>query len=192
MSTTYILHGGKTSSDHPDNRRFFERFTQEVDISRVKILLCYWPRDKKHWGELLERDSEIIEKGTDKNVDFDIAEDSKDLLQKLPDYDVLYVAGGKAEPLESQYPLLSTLAEALQGKVFAGTSMGVFMVCESYVHSYGDSQDVVQKGLGMLPLQNLCHWDTEKDKESKLNLLRSHSNTPIMTLDEHKFVTIYN
>jgi len=68
--------------------------------------------------------------------------------------------------------------------------MGAFLASESYVLSF-DSQDsdTKHKGVGLLPIQTLCHWDVEEQKAMKLNLL--DSDNPIIVLNEGEFVTIY-
>lgn len=188
--TTYLLHGGATSKDLPGNDDFFAQFTKLVEKNEVKILLCYWSRNRDEWQKLIERDSAKIQKNTEKQVTFHVVEDESDLFSKIDEYDVLYVAGGDAELLEPHYESLSELKEKLDGKIYAGSSMGAFLASESYVLSF-DSQDSdnKHKGVGLLPIQTLCHWDIEEQKEMKLSLLDSHK--PIIVLNEGEFVEIY-
>lgn len=188
--TTFLLHGGATSKDLPGNDRFFAQFTELVKKDEVKILLCYWSRNRDEWQKLIERDSAKIQKNTEKQVTFHVVEDESDLFSKIDDYDVLYVAGGDAELLEPHYESLGQLKKKLDGKIYAGSSMGAFLASESYVLSF-DSQDsdTKHKGVGLLPIQTLCHWDIEEQKEMKLNLL--DGDKPIIVLNEGEFVTIY-
>jgi len=190
--TTFLLHGGATSKDLPGNKKFFAQFTQLVNKSQVKILLCYWAREKNNWQKVAERDIRKILANTDKKVEFHLVEDVADLLAKIDDYDVLYVAGGQAELLEPYYQKLVPLKDKLKNKVFIGSSMGAFMAAKSYVISYDGDGRVKHEGLGFLPFQVLCHWDLENKKEFKLNLLAEADNhRPILTLNEGEFVTIY-
>lgn len=103
---------------------------------------------------------------------------------------MLYVVGGDAELIEPCYKDLSELKTKLDGKIYAGSSMGAFLASEGYVLSF-DSQDSDTKhhGVGLLPIQTLCHWDIEGEKEMKLKLLDSVK--PIIVLNEGEFVTIY-
>jgi peptidase E len=126
--TTYLLHGGKTSVDNEQNDVFFRQFLDLVPKNDVKILMCYWARTQEEWKPLLMRDSEKIVRQTDKKVIFDMVDDPRDLFRKLPQADVLYVAGGDALPIERYYSDLSGLKKALEGKVYAGSSMGAFLV----------------------------------------------------------------
>ena len=188
--TTFLLHGGATSKNIPENDRFFAQFTERVDKNEVKILLCYWARKKDEWKKLFDRDTAKITQNTQKEVKFHVVEDIADLFSKINDFDVLYVAGGDAELLEPYYPDLSQLQEKLDGKVYAGISMGAFMASESYVLSF-DSQDDerLHNGIGLVPIQTLCHWNVEDKRAFKLDLLDSHK--PILTLSEGEFVEIY-
>jgi len=190
--TTYLLHGGRATRQTPQNEKFFGKFTELVDKEEISILLCYFAQEKEKWKDLVERDTNYIKSTTKKSVKILIAESPDDLLQKLDASDVLYVAGGEAELIEPTYKDLASLNQKLMGKVYAGSSMGAFLTAEQYILSFG-SQDTktVHKGLGLLSLQMLCHWDIEPDKERKLGMLTSSSDKPVLVLNEFEFVVMY-
>ncbi|NCS97321.1 MAG: type 1 glutamine amidotransferase-like domain-containing protein [Candidatus Pacebacteria bacterium] len=190
--TTYLLHGGKTSTQNAQNNAFFAQFTQLVASKRVTVLLCYFSREKGEWDALVQRDSESIVKHSSKEVTILVAQTPEDLLSKLDRSDVLYIAGGEAEYIEPLYVDLAPIKEKLVGKVFAGSSMGMFFAAEHYVLSF-DSQDskTVHDGLGLLPIQALCHWDKEDHKEIKLKLLHERSDLPVLVLNEFEHVVMY-
>lgn len=151
--------------------------------------MCYFAKDKNIWNTRLETDRNKIARQTTKKITLFLAQDPEDLLQNLDLSDVLYVAGGEAEPLESYLPQFQPLKEKLNGKVYLGCSMGAFIVSSQYVLSM-ENQDIseVHQGLGILPISTLCHWNIEKKKEIKVNLLKKFApSTPILTLDECKF-----
>jgi peptidase E len=188
MTTTFILHGGETTRDTSDNKLFFKYFTHFVEKDEINILMCYFTKDKKIWDTRLETDREKIESQTTKKVILTLAETPKDLLMKLDSADVLYVAGGDPEPIESYLPQLKDLKDKLKGKVYLGCSMGAFIVSSQYVLSF-EKQDIseVHHGLGLLPISTLCHWDIEKKKEEKIKLLKQAApDSPILTLNECK------
>lgn len=190
--TTYLLHGGATSKNLPGNNDFFAKLTSLVDKPKVKILLCYLSREKSDWEKLTKRDTTKIMDNTDKEFEYYVIKDPQDLIGKLPDYDVLYVAGGEAELIEPFYEELSPIKDILDGKVYARSSMGAFMASESYVLSYDSQQSgEVHKGIGLLPIQTLCHWDVEEKRQNKKELLSNYSKSPILSLDEGKSVTFY-
>lgn len=186
MNTTYILHGGATRKELVDNDYFFQQFTSHIDKQLVRILLCYFARKRNEWSKLLERDGPKIRKFSNKKIDLILVNDAGDLFEKLKETDVLYVAGGEAEHLEPYYPKLKGLESALKGKVYLGSSMGAFMVSKNYVLPFWD-KNKVHKGLGILPVSTLCHWDIETEKENMIKLLKKEDNqSPILLLDEGK------
>lgn len=190
--TTYVLHGGKTSKPHEGNEYFFSQFTKLPKSKTVTILLCYFSRERSTWESLIERDTTTIRKNSEKSVKILVAENPSDLFQKLEKSDVLYVAGGDAEPIEALYPQLTDLKVKLEGKVYAGSSMGAFLASESYVLSMSDqAENEVHTGVGLLPIQTLCHWNVEEHKDRKVGLLIDHSDTPIIVLNEFETVVIY-
>lgn len=190
--TTYILHGGATSTENEQNDNFFKQFTAHIDKDEVRILLCYWARSEEERSEILKRDKNKILKNSKKKIIFEVAQDPDDLFKKLKTCDVMYVVGGDPKLIEPYYKHLKKLKKALDGKIYLGSSMGAFLTSISYVVSSSKyKRDFVQSGVGLLPIQLLCHWDVEKKKELKRNLLLKNSNQPILTLNEFEFVEIY-
>jgi len=187
--TTYILHGGETSRDTPDNELFFKYFTHFVQKDEVRVLMCYFTKKKEIWETRLETDRKKIEKQTTKKVSLTLATDPENLIQKLDSHDVLYVAGGEPEPLESYLPLFKDFKQKLDGKVYVGCSMGAFIVSSQYVLTFEKQAAIkVHYGLGLLPMSALCHWDIEKKKEEKIRLLKQAApDIPILALNECKF-----
>ena len=189
MSTTYILHGGEVSPINESNNHFFEEFTKNSVTPSVKILMCYWAKQKDTWEAFCSRDKKLIEAQSKISTVFNMVVDPKDLFNKIADYDVLYVAGGGAKPIEPYYDELTNLKSQLEGKVYIGSSMGAFLVSTNYVLAQ-DSQNSknVHHGIGILPLNILCHWNVEKDQNQKLELLKTVGpNLPTLTLDECQY-----
>ena len=189
--TTYLLHGGKTSINNPNNDRFFDEFANLVDKPEVKILLCYWARTKDQWKTKSEQDISRIKKKTNKKIIFQLVENPTKLQIQLTENDVLYVAGGEAYLLEPYYKELGFLKEKLNNKIYAGSSMGTFLVSENYVLSLDDQDtNTIHQGVGLLPIQTLCHWNIETKKEQKLKLLKQN-NKPILVLNETEYVKVH-
>ncbi len=188
--TTYVLHGGAISKNLPSTADFYTQFTQLVPKQEVKILLCYWARKKEEWEKLVKRDTQKITQQCEKKVFFHVVEDVADLFAQIKDFDVLYVSGGDAEPIEKFYPDLVNLKKELSGKVYIGSSMGAFLASKRYVLS-PDSQDTYRThdGVGLLPIQVLCHWNLESEKQRKLDLL--DTSVPVLVLDEGQFSVLY-
>ena len=170
--TTYLLHGGAELHNRPGNPRFYKRILELVAGNEVRILLCLWSRPKDQWEQRRKQLLELIQSETNKKVIVDTIDDPTSLQSTVPNYDAFFLAGGDAERLESYYPNLDNLKNIVQKKIYIGTSMGAFIVSNSYVFSYSAQKPGVQKGLGILPINTLCHWDIEKSKTEKLELLQ--------------------
>lgn len=102
--TTYILHGGNVSTPSPKNQNFFKHFTSHVEKSEVSIALIYWARPLEKWAVLTKRDQNFIQSHTEKKLQFFVPESPAELHQLMPTLDVIFVAGGDAEPIEALLP----------------------------------------------------------------------------------------
>lgn len=190
--TTYILYGGRTKIDSANNRLFFKQFTDKVAKNKVKILLCYWARDKKNWNESFEKDKIKILAQSIKEVEINIVDTLEILPKQLKEADVLYFSGGEEESLRPYMSQLQFLKESLHNKVFIGSSMGAFLAAKHYVLSLSDQNDgVVYDGLGLVPYNILCHWNIEMNKDKKIAMLKEKDpQTPLLFIDEEKFETL--
>lgn len=192
MHTKYLLHGGNTSIKKESNSRFFKEMVDIPAKNNVRLLLCLWAVEKKFWDVKKESYRKKITENSYKNVEVEVVEDVDDFNAKIDQFDVLYVVGGDAKLIEPYYQKFTDLEKQLKGKTYAGGSMGAFMVCSNYILSfdYQDHQNV-HKGIGLLDINLLCHWDIEQRRELKINLLKKISpDLPILTLDEGEFVRI--
>lgn len=189
MTTTYILHGGKSKVESKGNDLFFHQPDVYVKKDEIKILMCYWARAKNQWEELFKRDTPKFVAQTKKKVTFSIAENPEDAYTKLTEHDVFFVSGGEGYHIEPLYPKLDKLKQTLEGKVYMGSSMGAFLVSRNYVLSLSTQDEhEVHEGLGIVPINTLCHWNIEKHKEEKVALLKKKDpETPIVPLDEEQF-----
>jgi len=67
--------------------------------------------------------------------------------------------------------------------------MGSFLAAKHYVLPLSDQkEDEVYEGLGLVPYNILCHWNVEKNKEIKINMLKEKdAQTPLLLIEEEKF-----
>ncbi|HRP36735.1 MAG TPA: Type 1 glutamine amidotransferase-like domain-containing protein [Candidatus Dojkabacteria bacterium] len=192
MHTKYLLHGGNTSIKKESNSRFFKEMMDIPAKNNARLLLCLWAVEKKFWDVKKESYKKKITENSDKNVEVEVVEDVDDFNAKIDQFDVLYVVGGDAKLIEPYYQKFTDLEKQLEGKTYAGGSMGAFMVCSHYILSF-DYQDElsVHDGLGLIDINLLCHWDIERKRELKIDMLKEKSpSKPILTLDEGEFVRI--
>ena len=187
--TTYILHGGRTKLDSASNNLFFKQFTDTVPKNQVKILLCYWAREKETWNELFENDKAKILKESTKKVDINIIDVSENLPTQLKEADVLYFSGVEEEFLRPYMSRLQFLRKVLDNKVYIGSSMGALLASKYYVLSLSNqNEDTVYDGLGLVPYNILCHWNIEANKDKKISMLKEKDpQTPLLLIEEEKF-----
>jgi peptidase E len=190
--TTYILQGGKTKIESINNELFFRQFTELVPKDNANILLCYWAREKKNWNELFENDKTKILKQSIKKAIINIIDTVESLKTQLKEADVLYFSGGEEEFLRPYVSELGFLKEALNNKIYIGSSMGAFLASKHYVLSLSrQNEDTVYDGLGLVPYNILCHWNIEKNKQKKIDMLKEKdSQTPILLIEEQQFEKI--
>lgn len=187
--TTIILHGGASKIHNPSNDKFFSLFSSLTTKRKISIAMVYWARPRETWDDVFNRDKPRILSQTDKTIYFTIPETPGQLMQQMSTIDVVYVAGGDAPNIEPLYKSLGGLKEALKGKIYLGSSMGAFMASTNYVLS-SDEKDTttVHPGLGLVPINVLCHWDVEPNQQMKEKLLTDYSTLAVVKLKETEFV----
>jgi hypothetical protein len=192
--TNYILHGGESSQPSPNKHRFFAQFTSLVDKPRVNILICTWARDSNDQDRVYQRDQELIRSASGDKVLTFTHTDSRQLENQLIDADVFYLGGGWSQFLDPHRDELMAVKPLLKDKVIIGSSMGAFYIATHYITSFDESWDkkTIEPGLGLIPINILCHWDKEQHPKIKLQSLSTQSPLPIITLNETEFVTVYH
>lgn len=190
--TTYILHGGDASAPSALNQEFFTQFTESVDKDSVNILLIFWAQEEHRWQESFDLYSSKIRENTTKNCKIKLINSEAKLYQEMPQADTIYFHGGTIH-LVDQITQPDKFKEGLNGKTYIGCSMGAYLVSSQYMVSNRVTDKLeVKKGLGLLPLSIVCHWDIKNMKRrQRVKLLREHnSRLPILTVDEQKYVKL--
>ena len=154
--------------------------------------MCLWARyPEKRDGALLKHEQRISKNSGSKTIEISVASDPKDLLSRIGEYDVIYIDGGEGENIEPYYDELVDLKSKLDGKICIGSSMGSFVIANHYVLSNDDKDTTnVHNGLGLLPINCLCHWNIEDKKQDKIALIKKVSDLPIIALNECESLTI--
>jgi len=187
--TKYILHGGETSRQSLDNKKFFSEVTS--DLSDGATILCvYFAREKERWPKALEQDKQYFSSTTttrQKVFKFVLADDKTYTLKKqVKQADVIYLRGGDTEMLKEALSKIENLSELWQGKIIAASSAGVYVLSKYY---YTNSKDDIYKGLGILPIKTFCHYAEEKsDKLEKLKMYGE--DLKVYAIPEEKFFII--
>lgn len=191
MKTQYILHGGVTTKKCQSNDDFFKSFSSLVNKKRIKILLCYWALKKEKRQETFRRDKpKILKHSGEKEIEIEVVQNPKDFDKKINEADVFYIYGGKFDGLKDTIGKINDFKAKIKGKLVIGSSAGSFLLCKYSLNSFNFQKTEINEGLGLLPLNVLCHFDIEKRAEEKVDkILKVAPQLPILTLDEGEFVS---
>jgi cyanophycinase-like exopeptidase len=125
---------------------------------------------------------------TRSNVRLDIAlatYDMDQLLQKIAETDVVFIAGGTKGHLRQTLLNIPDIASRLDGKTVAGISAGANLLAAFF---YGSVAGSVRKGLGLLPIALLTHADRDSSHEAELR--DASGNLPLYKVDEEKYIKL--
>jgi len=115
------------------------------------------------------------------------------LAEQLKQADIVFLRGGKTEPLLSALRSVPDLGKKLAGKTVVGESAGAYALSELF---FSKSMGGVFQGLGFVPVKTICHFDgrhVEQLKDSKLppaflpeNAFRIFHQTPGVEPPDHQ------
>lgn len=185
--TKYILHGGETKRQSPNNKKFFSEITRGLSDGAT-ILCVYFAREKERWSNALEQDKIHFSSTTQQKVfKFVLADDKTDnLIEQIKQADAIYLRGGNTEILKEKLGMVNNLSELWQEKIVAASSAGVYVLSKYY---YTNSKDDIYKGFGILPIKAFCHYTEEK--ANKLDKLKNFGeDLEVYAIPEEKFFII--
>lgn len=157
--TKYILHGGFTRKDNESNRAFFSELVRDFPEGGT-VLLVYFASEPGDDFNLRFNNHklQITSQAQGKSLHFVLANE-EDFITQLQDADAVYFNGGHTPKLLAvleKYPDLKVL---LVGKTVAGSSAGAYALATCGTAHSGER---VRKGLGLLPLRLVCHYESSE------------------------------
>jgi cyanophycinase-like exopeptidase len=180
--TKYILHGGGTSNEHPDNDSYFREMTKGFGDNTVNILLNYFSREDD-LDNLVKQDKPKFEKNSvAKKLNFEVA-DPDNLASQIKKCDVMYMRGGVTGKLKSLISKTPNLEKLFEGKVISGSSAGVYVLTKHY---YGNDSHKFGEGLGILNIKAFCHYKP-KDSDVVEELLKIGEELSTIILPDYKW-----
>lgn len=185
--TKYILHGGETSRQSLDNKKFFSKITNDLPDGAT-ILCVYFAREKARWPKAFEQDKLHFSSATQQKIfNFLLADDKTyTFIEQIKKADVIYLRGGDTEMLKKSLNKIADINELWQGKIVAASSAGVYVLSKYY---YTNSKDDIYKGFGILPIKTLCHYT--ENKSDKLEKLKKYGeDLKVYAIPEEKFFII--
>ncbi len=186
--TKYILHGGKTSKKSRNNERFFAEILKNLS-GPVNLLIVYFASSKPQWADKFRQDkNNFYSNNPSKKINFVMA--SKNiitLVNQIKKADVIYIRGGRQiEEPKLIFSKIQNLEELFSGKVIAGSSAGAYFLSAYSIDSLGN----LRKGLGILPIKVLGHYN--QDRKHELKKLKNYMDKSLKTfpLKEGEFIVI--
>lgn len=185
--TKYILHGGETSRQSLDNRKFFSEGANGLSDGAT-ILCVYFAREKEKWPKMFEQDKlNFSSVAQTKSFNFVLANDeSHVLIDQIKEADVIYIRGGDTEMLKEALSKVGDLHDLWKDKIISASSAGVYVLSKYY---YSNSRDGIYKGFGILPIKTFCHY--KEEKSDKLERLKKYGeDLKVYAIPEEKFFVI--
>ena len=185
--TTFILHGGYTSTPNENNKRYYLEIAKRIP-KNGRILFVYFANEESKWESLLENDKENFKKfGNKINFECEIASKNKEeLIKQIKSSDCIYLRGGENYELIDIIKNLGNFGKLINGKIVVGSSMGAYIISKYF---YSQTKNKIMEGLSLAPLKTLVHYK-ESDKEALEKLKDFKEDLPVYVLKDTEFVTI--
>lgn len=187
MKTKYILHGGFTRDDNDENKKFFSECFEDVP-KKANILIVLFATEGGGDIEYYENFCNRLQTFTDKELTFTKA-DQDNFIHQVQKADAVFLQGGDTNRLISALEKYSDLSELFKGKTIIGSSAGAYalaVLCTSH------SEAVVRKGLGILPLRVVCHYQSDRmspNKASFEEIKTSRKDLELILLKDYGYKT---
>jgi len=162
--TTFILHGGYTSTPNENNKRYYSKISSLIP-KNGKILFVYFAQEESKWKGLLENDIENFKKsGVKINFKCEIAsQNSEKLVEQIKSSDCIYLRGGEDYRLIDILRKSEDFKNVIKGKIVVGSSMGAYALA---IYFLSNTKNIIERGLGILPIKVYCHYDDTKEKRT--------------------------
>ena len=195
--TTFVLHGGGTSTQNENNKQFFG-YAGKLKGEVVNVLFIYFHRGEE-LGSILnlqnKNQNQFQEYNLGKNFQFAVASEEDDKFRRLIEWaDVIFAPGGKTFPIIDAYRRIKDFEKLIKGKLYMGSSGGGYAVCQYF---FENSYPGVYAGMGYVPYKMIAHvnsnyenadQNTWKERIDKLNNYREQ--LPLLALEETEFKVI--
>lgn len=141
--------------DNSHNHSFFTECTKDLQHDDTILWVGFARRNAQEREETFIRDTELILSHTDKDLTV-LSADEESLLDQIAQAQLVFVTGGDTEKLQAAIECHPDFMQALEGKVYAGSSAGA-CICATYY--YGEPTKEVVQGMQLLPIALQVHAD---------------------------------
>jgi peptidase E len=159
--TKFIFHGGGEGRGEDAHDGFFREIIDNLP-NKAKVLCVYFAVPDEQVEEKHQVYVDFFSRNNADNKEIELKIASRDnFMEELDWADAVYFRGGGTEKLLEQIGKYSNFKEELLKKeLVAGSSAGVYFLCN---YGLSSRRDVTHKGLGILPIKAHCHYDGSKD-----------------------------
>jgi peptidase E len=184
--TKYILHGGSSNVDHPDNDSFFREMTAGTK-GKTSILLNYFSRKQDEVEKCAEQDkARFLRTSENQDIVFEVAV-RENFVDQLGRADVMYMRGGQTKKLVDALSGIQNIEQLFEGKIIGGSSAGVYVLAKYY---WENDINELGSGLGIFSFKAFCHYTA--DQSGKLeNLLGHGEKLPLLTIPDYKWLVFF-
>lgn len=187
--TKYILHGGNVNDASESNKNFYKEVVTSAGKDTVRILCIYFARPEGRWeNSYAEDQSSLYAAGLETGVEVNTVlatYEMDDLVENIATSDILYINGGKKGHLRKILLYIPNLDNLIRNKVVVGISAGANILSESY---YSSVNDEIRKGIGIIPINLLCHANRDNGKAELFEKTASDKN--LYKIEEHQFIVL--
>lgn len=104
---------------------------------------------------------------------------------------MLYISGGTYLKLYEEFKKINNLRNTIRNKMLIGSSAGAFLLCKYSLNSFDYQPQDINKGIGLVSGNILCHWDIEENKQEKINKIKQYDpDSPIYLIKETEYIKI--
>ena len=187
--TKFILHGGVTRRKSNQNRLFFKEIVKGLK-SPIKILDITFARKKELLFKGFNKDkNKFLGTIKKKKLLFTLADEKPVILRRqIKENDVLFIIGGtEMNCLTNNLRKLKNIKRLIKGKVIAGSSADAYVLSRYY---YTRLRGRVERGLGILPIKTIAHYDPVKSAVHLERLQNTGDNLKIYKIPETHYTVI--
>lgn len=183
----YILIGGGCHSGHIKDQiaTDIESWLIFKQINTAKVLFIPFAKDEIDWEKTIQKyqNSIFLKLFKENRITISTAIlNPKTLKNQLCSADILFFSGGSELNLKKLFKK-NTIPNT--NKIIIGVSAGTNFLSKFY---FSNDREKIEPGLGVLPINTICHFSAEKNK--KAILLSVEKKYPVFPIRNDEYVTM--
>lgn len=157
----------------------------------VKLAFCIFAQPESNWEETRKWNTDMFDKFKGgRKISYQTMT-PENFAEVSAWADIIYMPGGDTTVLWQKLQPCGDLAKLWEGKVIAGSSAGMNVLCEGYITL---THKQFGRGLGWVPVTAIPHWRSDYEgytdpdwDEFEQDALRNLPNKPVFTIPESEF-----